>query len=1297
MRGGDGGLERRTARLLMLGLGAACALTLVLALAAFRHGSVPRADAVASPAAVQPAGAPAPAGGVQGTGAGAPSALGAPATQGAGAGDQIGAPRRATAPSSGSVSVGASAAAAHLQSLPAQAQTVISSTIGASERTFAVRRSGAGYSLGGGGVRAQLGTGAVELHSGAGSLSMTFAGFGRGAHLARPAAASESAQANRITYTRGGLQEWYSAGPLGLEQGFTVAKRPAGSSGPLTLELALGGSLRARQVGSGVEFLTPAGKVALRYEDLSATDASGRPLPVALQAHGNKLLLDVSDAGAAYPLRIDPLIQQGEKLTGGGETGDGGFGFSVALSADGNTALVGAPAESPGDAGAAWVFTRSGSTWTQQGEKLTPSDESSVGEFGYSVALSQDGNTALITGPGNEGGAGAAWVFTRSGSTWTQQGGKITGGEESGTSNFGYSAALSGDGNTALIGGTADDHGAGAAWVFTRSEGSWSQQGEKLTGEGEVGGANFGFNVALSSDGNTALIGGVVDDHGAGAAWVFTRSEGSWSEQGEKLTGSEEDGEGWFGYSVALSGDGNTALVGGINDNGETGAAWAFARSEGSWSQQGEKLTGSEEEGPGQFGYSVALSENGNTALIGGAGDNGATGAAWEFTRFEGSWSQQGEKLSGSEEEGHGQFGFDVALSSDASTALVGGPNDDGARGGVWTFSAGRPSVTGLNPGDASRAGGSKITISGSGFTAGSTVSFGGTPAEAVTVNSASSITATAPAGNGVVAVTVTTAYGTSEENGADELTYVPPGQVSGLNLIGYCESIGDDGHEGVGPVILSKNNEISGPGYAYNNWACVENDGNVVVIATSGPAPSMDDACRFENPSITTYAYPSDENNAFTWNCYQLPHVASVEPSSGSTAGGTAVKITGSGFLSGATVQIGGEATEVDVASETEITARTAAGSPGSDEVVVSDTDGTSSGGPQFTYLAQGPPTVESITPSSGPTGGGQQVTITGTGFLSGAKVTIGHGAKSVQVISETEIRARMAAEGAAGTYPVVVKDERGTSSAGASYTYVNGPALPVVKKVKASSGPSGGGQQVTIKGTGFVSPAVVTIGSEATEAQVISATEIKARTAATAPGGDEVVVSDANGSSGGGPTFTYVSAPALPVVSSVSPGNGPTGGGQEVTIKGSGFVAGAKVKIGGAAEAVDVVSATEIKARTASGTAGGDEVVVSEENGRSTGGPTYTYESGPGLPVVKKVTPSSGPSGGGQQVKIKGSGFVAGAKVTIGNEAAEVQVVSETEIKAKTVATAAGEDEVVVADARGTSALGPSYTYQP
>jgi hypothetical protein len=576
-----------------------------------------------------------------------------------------------------------------LTSLPVAAQGPVSIALGRQAPAYRVKGLEAVNSAQH--LRAGFTRDGVNVASGEARLGMALSAYGYASTLESVGSALPRARANRVSYAHGALTEWYANGPLGLEQGFDVAARPVAAAGPLTLSLALSGNLAAR-LRNGSVLLTGRG-ARLRYGNLHATDARGRVLRSWLQLDKGRVLIRVADRGAIYPLRIDPLIQQGAKLTGAGGVGTGRFGYTVALSADGATALIGGRYGIRG-AGAAWVFTRSGSTWSQQGGKLVGTGHAGVGElghisegeFGVSVALSADGDTALIGAPVDDGGKGAAWVFTRSGSTWTQQGEKLIGTGGSAEGKFGEAVALSGDGNTALIGARGDNGATGAAWVFTRSGSTWTQQGEKLIGMGGSGNIRFGSSVALSADGNTALIGGLGDDDLTGAAWVFTRTGGVWAQQGEKLTGTGESGEAEFGESVALSADGATALIGGQSDDGDKGAAWVFTRSGSTWTQQGEKLTGGGEVGEGRFADSVALSEHGDTALIGGRKDNSATGAAWVFTRTGSVWAQQGEKLTGTGESGEGEFGQNVALSADGDTALVGGPEDNGATGAAWVL-----------------------------------------------------------------------------------------------------------------------------------------------------------------------------------------------------------------------------------------------------------------------------------------------------------------------------------------------------------------------------------------------------------------------------------------------------------------------------------------------------------------------------------------------------------------------------------------------------------------------------------
>ncbi|HVN33326.1 MAG TPA: hypothetical protein VMT45_15220 [Thermoanaerobaculaceae bacterium] len=368
----------------------------------------------------------------------------------------------------------------------------------------------------------------------------------------------------------------------------------------------------------------------------------------------------------------------------------GGFGwsyyddnpvYSVAISADGTTAVVGGSG-----AGAARVFTRSGSVWAPQSGIPVGSD-AVLGAQAYSVAISADGNTAIVGGPDDASSVGAAWVFTRSGGLWSQQGAKLVGSGANGAAFQGRSVAISADGTTAVVGGPWDAIGAGAAWVFTRSGEAWSQQGIKLQGTGTGAGQSFqGISVAISGDGNTVIVGGYGDNSGAGAAWVFTRTAGVWSQQGSKLVGGGAVGNAYQGISVAISGDGNTAIVGGYNDNSGAGTAWVFTRSGGVWSQQGPRLVGTGAVGKAGQGGSVAISADGNTAIVGGSSDDSGSGATWVFTRSNGAWAQNGNKLVGSSAVGLAYQGTSVAVAGDGATFLVGGPGD-GTAGAAWVFS----------------------------------------------------------------------------------------------------------------------------------------------------------------------------------------------------------------------------------------------------------------------------------------------------------------------------------------------------------------------------------------------------------------------------------------------------------------------------------------------------------------------------------------------------------------------------------------------------------------------------------
>ena len=382
-----------------------------------------------------------------------------------------------------------------------------------------------------------------------------------------------------------------------------------------------------------------------------------------------------------------PQSQQA-KLLASDKAANDYFGSAVALSGDGNTCAVGAYAADPSGldaAGAAYIFTRNGTTWTQQ-TKLIASDKAADDTFGYSVALSGDGNTCAVGGygvdPSGISNAGAAYIFTRSGSTWMQQA-KLVANNAAMSDNSGLSIAISGDGNTCVVGAfqaTRSLSYCGAAFVFTRSGSVWSQQAQLLASDAATS-AYFGWSIALSSDGNTCAVGANGDDPSglgnAGAAYIFTRSGVNWTQQA-KLTASDKAASDEFGYSIALSGDGNTCAVGAVGADplglGNAGAAYIFTRSGVNWTQQAKLYSANAAVGD-NFSVSITLNNNGNTCAVGVYWSDpsgvGNAGSVVIFTRNGTTWTQQIE-LVAIDKAFDDRFGQSVAFSSDGNTCAIG-------------------------------------------------------------------------------------------------------------------------------------------------------------------------------------------------------------------------------------------------------------------------------------------------------------------------------------------------------------------------------------------------------------------------------------------------------------------------------------------------------------------------------------------------------------------------------------------------------------------------------------------------
>ncbi|GAB3946479.1 hypothetical protein GCM10028805_17070 [Spirosoma harenae] len=348
-----------------------------------------------------------------------------------------------------------------------------------------------------------------------------------------------------------------------------------------------------------------------------------------------------------------------------------GDNLGVSVSISGDYAIVGAPTKNF-IRGAAYVFIRSGNTWIQQAA-LTASDAALGDNFGISVSLS--GDYAIVGAHTKSTNRGAAYVFVRSGTSWSQQA-KLTPSDAALGDQFGVSVSMSGD--YAIVGANTKGFIKGAAYVFVRSGTSWSQQA-KLSASDGIAGDNFGVSVSMSGD--YAIVGANAKNFLRGAAYVFVRSGTSWSQQA-KLTPSDPVAGDNFGFSVSISGD--YAIVGAhlkkIDTNELQGAAYVFARSGTSWDQQA-KLSASDGIIADNFGISVCLS--GDYAIIGTPTKSFLKGAAYVFARSGTNWGQQA-KLTASDRVIGDNFGVSVAVSG--HYAIVGTPTKNLLTGVAYIY-----------------------------------------------------------------------------------------------------------------------------------------------------------------------------------------------------------------------------------------------------------------------------------------------------------------------------------------------------------------------------------------------------------------------------------------------------------------------------------------------------------------------------------------------------------------------------------------------------------------------------------
>jgi hypothetical protein len=411
------------------------------------------------------------------------------------------------------------------------------------------------------------------------------------------------------------------------------------------------------------------------------------------------------------------------------------------------------------------------------------------------------------------------------------------------------------------------------------------------------------------------------------------------------------------------------------------------------------------------------------------------------------------------------------------TVTTFGGTSGTGSADHFTYTAAAAPSVTSVSTNSGSIVGGTVVTVLGSGFTGASAVNFGSTAALSFSVLADGALVATAPAGTvGTVDITVTTPTGTSSVVSADHFTYTA---VTAPTLTSLGTSSGTTGGgtsvtiNGTGFTTASV---VSFGGVAASFWVVSDTQ----IVATSPPQAAGSYDVTLTNPGGLSAL---SSNDRYTFTAANAPAVTSLGTSSGSAAGGTSVTITGTGFTGASGVMFGSvAAASFTINSDTSITAISPSQAARTLDVTVLSPTGTSAtgSGDQFTYTNAAVPTVTSLSLTSGGSGGGTVVTVTGTGFTGATAVNFGSVSAGFTVLSDSVLVATAPPQ--AATIDLTVATPSGTSATGSAdhFTYT-AAAAPTVTLVTPSSGSSIGGATVTVIGTGFTGASAVNFGSTA------------------------------------------------------------------------------------------------------------------------------------------------------------------------------------------------------------------------
>ena len=516
-----------------------------------------------------------------------------------------------------------------------------------------------------------------------------------------------------------GVTEWWRSLNIGLEHGVTLAKRPEGT-GPLLIDVGVDGvTPRTDANTNSVAFTVGESDAQVAdYAHLLVLDAGGSIVPAQMSVTGSVVRIEVDDSQATYPLIVDPLVVAVEdSIVAAVAVAGDEFGTSVAISADGTRAVVGAPNDAYNDStswyhpGTARVYLLTAGSWNEE-QVLWPAELENLfdnHQFGHAVAMSSDGSRVIVSSPRSCMGlptfctvdtdpdsSGRAYIFVRSGTTWSLED-TLLASSPAAKDLFGWSVSMTAAGDRVIVG--ARDNTAvagteaGGAFIFVRSVSTWSLEQELIPTDAESY-ERFGVSAAISPDGTRAIVGArldsVVDDADTweGSARVFLRSASTWTQE-TTLRASTPVSFSQLGWSVALDNDATRAVVGHVfHTEGaafQSGAARVFLRTGTSWAEEAELLMTGGASGD-QFGISVGVSSDGSRVVVGAYFDDSATltasGSARVFERTGTSWANETTLVSPAEgAEDH--FGTSVSMTAAGTRVIVGAPHEEPSGGGL--------------------------------------------------------------------------------------------------------------------------------------------------------------------------------------------------------------------------------------------------------------------------------------------------------------------------------------------------------------------------------------------------------------------------------------------------------------------------------------------------------------------------------------------------------------------------------------------------------------------------------------